>query len=437
MDKWEDKIKKHVNQDPPEDITKTISKSLQQLPRKRSHYFKLYYTTTAAALAFLITIAVSFFSPAVADTMRSVPIIGSVFDTVGSIGVQRGNEQGLTTMLGEQVEMDGHLITFTESLYDGSEVHIGYIIESLDPTNEMSQSTFPSDIEMTINGRNVGSYGMGGRGELLDNGNYVGTINIRFRDEVPDKFLLGIQPRVGRSWKVELPVELQGENESFLVNETRETEDMTIHYDKVTFYPTATEIAFRQITDIPAINEEDPYMFMSYMVVDNEGRVLQPFGGGGGGSTKGEKLVESIKYNFEPLDQKPKSITITPYLNPVKTDKPSVVRGKWEEKELTLSQGEIGSLTILSVEEDDDSINVVYKVEGDNFYEQSISLLVEDSSGNRYESDNRPPSRVDGTINQYEAIFSTPLKLEDIYFITFEKDAPKFFHELEITVDLK
>lgn len=367
--------------------------------------------------------------------MRSIPIIGSVFDSVGNIGVQRGNEQGLSTLLGKQVEAEGHLITFTESLYDGSEVHIGYLIESLDPTNTTAHYPFPSDLILTIDGRRAG-YGLGGTGQLLENGNYAGTISLRFRDEIPDNFLLGITPREGRSWKVELPVELQGVHETFLVNATREIEDMTIHYDTITFYPTATEIAFRQITDIPTI-EEDRYMMLAFMAVDNEGRVLQPFGGGGGGSPQGEKFVQSYKYNFEPLDKVPESITIKPYIRHMQTGAPTVVRGKWQGQDLRLSQGEIGSITILSVDEVDGVYTVIYEVEGDNLYEQSISLLLEDASGTSYDYDNLPPSLVEGTINRYEAVFSPGEKLDDLYFITFKQEALSFVKGLEVTIDFK
>ncbi|WP_078554349.1 DUF4179 domain-containing protein [Bacillus alkalicellulosilyticus] len=437
MEKWEDKVKNQVNQHPPDEISKRINHTLQQLPKRRHPYSKLYYSTVAASLAFLFTLAVSFFSPAVADTMRSVPIIGSVFDTVGNIGVQRGNDQGLTILLGEHVETEGHRITFTESLYDGAEIHIGYIIESLDPAVPIAHYPFPSDIDLTINGRWEGNYGMGGRGELLDNGNYAGTINISFRDEIPDHFLLGISPRHGNSWKVELPVELQGDNKFFLVNETMETEDLTIHYDKITFFNTSTEIAFRQITDIPTIDDEDPYMHLSFMVVDNEGRVLQPFGGGGGGSPQENKFVKSYKYNFEPLELVPDFITIKPYLKHITTEAPPVVRGKWEGKKLTLSQGEIGTITILNVVEEKETITVIYEVEGENLYEQSHALLVEDSSGNRYESDNRPPNRLDGTTNQYQAVFSSTPSIDELYFITFKQKAPIFLKEFELTIDFK
>lgn len=435
MEKWEDEIKKHANPNPPDEITNRINATLQKLPPKRRPRRKLYYTVAASAFAFLITITATLFSPAVADTMRSIPILGSVFETVGSIGVQRGNEQGLTTLLGKQVEVEGHRITFTESLYDGSEVHIGYLIESLDPTNTTAHYPFPSDLILTIDGRRTG-YGLGGTGQLLENGNYAGTISLRFQDEIPDNFLLGISPREGRSWEVELPVELQGLHETFLVNETREIEDMTIHYDTITFYPTATEIAFRQITDIPTI-EEDRLLRLSYMAVDNEGRVLQPFGGGGGGSPQGEKFVQSYNYNFEPLEKVPESITIKPYLRRMEEAPPTSVRGKWEGQELRLSQGEIGIITILSVDEVDGVYTVIYEVEGEDLYEQSILLFLRDSSGTIYDYDNRPPNRVEGTINRYKAVFSPGEKIDDLYFITFEKEAPNFVKELEVTIEFK
>ena len=82
----------------------------------------------------------------------------------GDIGVKKGKDEGLTTELGEQVEVDGQLITFTETLYDGREIRIGYILE----VNESDRGPyFMNNLELLIDGKSIGSYGMGGKNQRL------------------------------------------------------------------------------------------------------------------------------------------------------------------------------------------------------------------------------------------------------------------------------
>ncbi|ADU32087.1 DUF4179 domain-containing protein [Evansella cellulosilytica] len=436
MEKWEDKIKQEVNEQPPSIVTERINATLQKLPTKRRNYKKLYFSAAAAVLAFGLTLGASFFSPTFADTVKSIPVIGSVFDTIGNIGVKKGSEEGLSILLGEQVIINEQTVTFTESLYDGSEIHLGYIIES--PTRDILDLNkgFLSDIEFTVNNRSMGSYGWGSSGQILDNGTYAGTISIKFNDEVPDSFLLGIKPRTGRAWKVELPIELQGSHETFLVNETRGMEDITIHYDSITFYPTATEIAMRQVTDEVKNPEDDKYMFIDFKLVDDQGHVLQPLSGGGEGTTKGGKLVQTLQYNFEPLDTFPETITVRPYLINIGDDSLSFVRGKWEGEELVLSQGEIGNLIVTDVREEDGLVTVFYEVDGDEFYDQSMAIWLEDSADNEYYFDRQLPKKIEGTKNKFEVSFSSAPALDDLYITTLEMKPLNYLEDLEITISI-
>ncbi|MFC0471488.1 DUF4179 domain-containing protein [Halalkalibacter kiskunsagensis] len=433
MDKWEQQLKNDVNCPLSNNVDERIDKTLQHLPH-RNQRPRIFYGLSAAIIAISITLGgVSFMSPTFAETMKSIPVIGSAFEFVGDIGIKKGKQEGLTTELGEQVEVDGQIITFTETLYDGGEIHIGYVVESMVADN---RPHFLSNLEFLINGHSPGNYGMGGIEKEIENGLYAGTFSISVRNGVPDSFVLGIRPRQGRSWFVELPVELQGDHKSFLVNQTKVQEDLTILYDKVTFYTTSTELDLRLIID-EDVYLDDKYAMLDYQVLDEDGRVLEPFsGGGGGGAAENGKFIHSFKHYYEPLEPIPSSITIKPILREIDESLPKIIKKKWEGEEVTLSQGNIGHVTILDLVVSNDTVTLTYQVEGEHLYEQANALWIQDEEGNRFDSD-ETARRLDDTINRYQLSFYGTFNQQELFITTVMKDAPRFLEELEITIDLK
>ncbi|MBU9712593.1 DUF4179 domain-containing protein [Evansella tamaricis] len=434
MEKWERELKEQVNKTPSSIVKGRMEQTLKTLPSKRK-VSKLY--SIVAAVIFFITILVSgsYLSPALAESLKSLPIVGTVFETVGNIGIQKGNQEGLTMGIGQQVEIDGYLVTFTESLYDGSEIHIGYVIESQTGEPVPYDIHLFDNVDFTINGRTKGNYGWGGQGKEIENGAFAGTISLRFGDSVPDEFVLGIAPYDGSSdWKVDIPIQLQGENKSFLVRETKVGDDYTIHYDSVTFFPTTTEISFRLVRDSSLFHEEEQDRFLDYQVVDDQGRVLQPFSGNGYGKETDGMIVETILNNYEPLTGIPKSLTIKPYYVEWKDQGLDTIKQKWDGSEIVLHQGDIGHLNILEVEEVDQLLTVTLHAEGKNAYDQSVTFWLEDKKGTQYFSEYMPPKRVDDKMNHYKISFSEFPDMDDLYVVTRELETPNFIKELETTI---
>ncbi|MCC3356226.1 DUF4179 domain-containing protein [Bacillus sp. REN16] len=433
MEKWEEQIKLKANLQVPGSVEQRMNETLRSLPKKK-RFPRFYYPVAAVLLVGFLLFGVSFMSPTLAETMRSVPVIGSIFKMVGDIGTKKGEEEGLTTLLGQQVEVDGQVITFTESLYDGSQIHIGYLVESY--TDEPSNTAdLLSPLKITVDGKQV-DYGMGERGKVLENGDYAGVISIKIDRELPKEFTLGLQSLNEKSLNVKLPITKQGDNRAFLVNETVETKDLTMHVDKVTFFPTSTEIAFRQVMDIKTF-ENQKYEWLDYQVVDDQGRILQPLSGGGGGSpSKDGRLLQTMTYYFEPLETVPKSLTLKPYLIEANEEMPVEVKGKWEGEKLTLSQREIGETSILEMKNENGLVTLTVETNGDNAYMQANGIWIEDTNGKAYYSENAS-KRVDGTINQYVIQIKADLAVEDIMVVTYKQDAPKFLKELEVKIEFE
>lgn len=433
MEKWEKQLSQKINPQIPKSVEQRMNKTLRSLPKKK-RFPRFYYTVAAVFLLGFLLFGVSFMSPTLAATMRSVPVIGSIFKMVGDVGTKKGEEEGLTTLLGQQVEINGQLITFTESLYDGSQIHIGYLIESYTQGKNTYQTDFLSDLHFMIDGKGV-SYGMGERGEVLENGDYAGVISIKIHEKLPENFTLGIQSNKEKSLDVSFPIKKQGNNRAFLVNELVESKDLTIQVDKVTFFPTSTEISMRQIMDEKTYNNKK-YEWIDYQVVDDQGRVLQPLSGGGSGSLSKGKFIETLNHYFEPLENTPKSITLKPYLINTSEKKAEEVRVKWEGEMLTLPQGGIGETTVLDINSENGIVKLTVETTGDNAYLQANSIWLEDQNGTAYFSENAP-IRVEGTTNQYVIECEADLSVENIKVVTYKQEVPNYLEELEVTIEFE
>ncbi len=385
---------------------------------------------------FIVAIALySIFFPSqtFADTENSVSTNESVFEKVGDIGEKRASELGITTPFKEKVKINGQTVLFTESLYDGSSIHLAFLIKPDNKNNANLSNGFWDDIIFTRNGKRLMLDGMGARGKSLDNGDYAGTATIKLHEGVPDSFMLGItSSHTDRSWYVEVPIKLKGERTTFPVNETKRWRALDLTYDKITFFPTSTEISFRYMIDEERIRNTS----IGLNVYDNQGRILQPLSGGGGGrpAKNGQVLVTS-SYYFEPLDNLPKSVTVKPYLLRTGSYKPETVRKKWEGKGFTLSQGDIGALNVINVENKDGLLTITYQIEGDRDYSQATAVWVEDTDGKRYPN-THPPKRLEGGKNKYKMTFSSVDHLDDIYIGTSHLRSIKYIDELEHTIKL-
>jgi hypothetical protein len=434
MEKWEQQLKRDINRHVPGIIDQRVEKTLKQLPRKRVNTKqKIYFGLTAAMIAVSMTFGLSIISPAFANTMKEIPFIGSAFEYVGNIGVKKGKLEGLTTEQGKQIEVDGQLITFTETLYDGGEIHIGYIMQG---SRKEQSSHFLSNLELLIDGKRIGSYGMGGNESEIENGIFAGTISVRVDEKVPDSFILGIRPREGKAWSVDLPVDMKGNHKAFLVNKGKSTKDLTILYDKINFFPTSTEISLTLKMDEKTFSK-NKYGMLDYQVIDDKGRVLQPFsgGGGGGGPVNGRIIHKFVQY-YEPMQTIPNSLTIKPYLIDIKETPPKLNKTKWEGEKVTLSQGKIGQLTILESTEQNGIMTFTYEAEGKDLYSQANAIWLEDSNGTQYHSE-QPATRVDDSTNQYQVSFTKMPATENLYITTVIMTPPKFLKDLEVTIDLK
>jgi hypothetical protein len=424
MEKWEQELKRHVNEALPESVDQRIRLTLQQLKDNRSKTFKLRYIPVAAAASVVLAFGASTQSPALAEAIKSIPVIGSVFELAGDVGMRRGSHLHLATELGQQVRIAGHEVTFTESLYDGSNINLGFTVSADDP----DIYSFMNDLDYSIDGQKLTDYGDGISVKKLIDGTYAGTFAITTTGKLPDSFVLGIRSRQEGRTVAELPIERRGESASFAIAQTKTWNNLEMQYDAVSLFPTTTGITFRLRHIKDKSTSATP--FWRFRVSDDQGRVLQPLSGFGGGNPNDGTLN---RYFFEPFETVPKRVTIQPYFIGAATE--TKANGEWKGSPIVLSQGKAGSITVIDQKREKDNLTLTYEVSGERVWEQVDKIWLEDSKGNDYFKVSQP-IRVEGSPDTFTLTFSDVNSADSIYIVTQQFNDPYFLKELEVTVDL-
>lgn len=418
MEKWEQELIRQVNSPLPEQVDQRIQLTLSHLKQHHQKPFKLRYIATAAAASLAITFSLSAVNPNFAEAMRSLPLIGSVFELVGNDGLKRGSQLHLATDIGQEVRIGEHKITLTESLYDGSSIHLGLIIHP--PIDENDPISIANDIMFTVDHERPYYLGYGFSMEKLADGTFAGTISIDVEEQLPDQFLLSLLSSDGTKTFAEIPIERQGGYKSFTIAETRAWNAIEVNYESITLFPTSTQLAlqFR--------NTASP--FWEIQVSDDQGRLLRPTGGRG----SSYKESGSYTYSFEPLETIPKHLTVKPYFSSVDTS--NKASAEWKGAPVTLSQGMAGSVTVLDQELVNNSLTITYEIAGEGVYEQARHIWLEDNKGIPIHSD-RPPIRLQGT-NSYQLTFSNVTNADSISICTPQINI-QYLQDLEVNVDLQ
>lgn len=215
----------------------------------------------------------------------------------------------------------------------------------------------------------------------------------------------------------------------------KKTDGFTIHYNYVGFLLTSTKVSLQLLVEKEGF-ENQIYQNMKYIVTDEQGYVLQPYSEYGGSEQMDEKELFFSHQHYEPLETLPSSLTIRPYLIEESGRKDPIEKVKWADKGVTLSQGEIGQLTIVDVTEEDEGTTFTFEVEGEDIHRQAHVLWLEDSKGYKYHK-KEPAKRINGSMNTFEVTFSEVPPFDDLYVATKKIVPPTFLEELEVTIDLQ
>lgn len=92
--------------------------------RKRSWLTRVMISAASVAAGLVLIISLGFVSPAMADTLKQLPFLESVFKVAGDAGLKKANETGVTADIQQSVTHDGLTFSVSEQMYDGSRLSL-------------------------------------------------------------------------------------------------------------------------------------------------------------------------------------------------------------------------------------------------------------------------------------------------------------------------
>ncbi|MEK3714761.1 MULTISPECIES: DUF4179 domain-containing protein [unclassified Paenibacillus] len=308
------------------------------LRRKRMPRWLSRVMISAASVAggLVLLISLGFISPAMAETLKQLPFMSSVFQLAGDSGLRKANEAGLTTNVEQTVTLDGMTLKVSEQMYDGSRFSV--VLTRVQAKEEqkkeewwdlLTQGGQPAgginNIEFLVNGEKVNTgYGFkqGGAGapdsiivSALDGPNL----------QIPDQFdltMLVLIDGMDQKFRFEFPVSKKTVGDLVLgPGETKVHDHIHLRYTRLELSQTSTrlltEIKGDPGADLKAIEEaipdkyKDAGTFMIWFELwDDHGQKAVVISGSGSG--KGDTFSYSMV--FEPFENRPESVIIKSFV---------------------------------------------------------------------------------------------------------------------------
>lgn len=136
MVKWPNPSERHLDEEirrsfekvqpPAESYSELIMNRIDQTAVKHGLLKRAMITLSAAAVIGICTIGAGFVSPAWADTLKQLPLLGGIFEHTEDPGLKLAAVQGMTTAPALSVTQDGVTLSITEAFYDGTRLALGF-----------------------------------------------------------------------------------------------------------------------------------------------------------------------------------------------------------------------------------------------------------------------------------------------------------------------
>ncbi|TVX93632.1 DUF4179 domain-containing protein [Paenibacillus agilis] len=319
--------------------------------KKTNIWKKALIGTTVAAVVGGILLGSGFVSPVMAEALKHIPLIGSVFQNHNDAGLKRAVEKNLVAPLQQSVTHDGVTLAAKEMIYDGSRLSL-----VLERSGEGFTETFLGEFD--ADGRTFGA----GKG-VLDHIRFKvngeerfmsltslhpvneHTIIVKFNDarpvlspgavkgmdttikRFPDQFDLTIEAtltEIMTPFSMTVPVKKNTENIVLKPSMKSTYSNFSLSLEQVELTPITTRMQLVGKGEIEALPEiyiapkGDYYegkLNLGADIVDEHGNSLKglSYHGMGGGINFYEGIYY-LDFMYNPFSEKPEQITIKPYL---------------------------------------------------------------------------------------------------------------------------
>lgn len=306
----------------PETLDKIINQTIEELPVKK--YKNYYIAKRTATIAAVLIIGISVFGITMPSYAENIPFIGSIFKKLSY-----ENSYKYSSEINKSQISNDTKVTINEVIYDGLDLSLAYTVETKEPTK---YAPHIMEKDLKING-NLTTFGSGGRGSFLnDKTTYIGveTFGVSRNGmpeelqkeaflggylEIPDEFefeinikeLLGIEEG---TWNFKFNVtneKLKGNYKEIDTDVKLDNIEEGMNINKLILTPINTSIQGNHKT----INtNEEKEKNISFVAIDNMGRMLLPKGSEGAAGNSG---LSYFGNKFTNPYKDTKSITFIPY----------------------------------------------------------------------------------------------------------------------------
>ncbi|WP_310551046.1 DUF4179 domain-containing protein [Paenibacillus glufosinatiresistens] len=322
-------IKRLLNEDP---VTIDLVKSTMDryhktdlpsvpVPSRRS---KTRFVFSVASLAAVMLFTLPYLSPTMAASMKQVPVLSTLFQFIGDLGLRTADERGWYTSTASQDSHNGISLQVPVVMFDGTRLSLG--IERMGQAESTSlplQSQIKS-IHLSIDGRDIQDFQPSQTDNSIDIYSFQGRDKnssvLEFSDlrnqggePFPDHFRLSLEvilEGVDQPYALTVPVRLNvSDLKVYSPHLKHSYQNLTVDLEKVEVTPVTTSISLRLTVD-PSDSRHIP--LMGYDLFDESGHKLNFLTSHSWNPTDG--LVQVTDARYEPLNGYSKTIVIKPYL---------------------------------------------------------------------------------------------------------------------------
>ncbi len=336
-------------------IIRETDNSISPIQRKIdvSRTFNKWWVSTAAAAILGVTlIASGFVSPAMADTLKQIPVLGQIYSLWGENNEDPGLQQAedFITNVNQSVTHGKVTMNIPTLLFDGTRI----LMNVTTPRNRLASE--PNSPPSDANKGAVEKFEVLYKGQPLNwdyefmDGETASSLIVQVTSntstnqsvQFPDQFDLTVNVTLKGydvPFQFVLPITKSTPVTVLTSEETKHHDNINLQISKLEITPITTQVSVEyktkpgqsieeMLASIPSKYKgaDGGVIALQYDIVDEHGVQLKPIGA--------HPLSESYNIRFEPFKTLPRTVTIKPYLVVSEGQAPAGVIGRWEDKNM-------------------------------------------------------------------------------------------------------
>lgn len=311
-------------------ILKSGDESNKKVPR--SWMRRPASLTAAAVLLGVGVFASGFVSPAMADSLKQIPLVGSIFSSIeADLGLQSAGKLGLTSNINSTVSYKDIKFNVTETVYDGTRAAFAVNVsapnlkEGMFDTGEdnVELSNAIDSLFVEINGQRsdeanapVQGVSYWSAGEANPN-MLVFEMTSEAKKPLPETFDAAVYVQlagVDHEFKLDIPVQKSAKDVVSLQQpQTKSNDDMTFSVSELTLTAVTTRVRFAlEVGKNEKLTEKESEQLLNNRVAvfDDKGNLLP----GLSGEAEADGSTITWDYRFGTTQSKPEYLILKPFV---------------------------------------------------------------------------------------------------------------------------